>query len=68
MTSSPLKITLKLSGLRPTDSSRPTTPVSPLIKNAREEDSSSTESPRKRAKPNGRSRKPKVEGTPISDR
>ncbi|CAO3621735.1 unnamed protein product [Mucor hiemalis] len=59
--SSPFKITLKLSAPKPVDSSsRPSTPSS-------RRNSSATESPRKRAKPNGRSRKPKVEGTPIPD-
>lgn len=63
---SPLKITLKLSGPRPpVGLSQSSTP--PPIKNSRVEDIPTTESPRKRAKPNGRSRKPKLEGTPTLD-
>ncbi|KAI7887878.1 uncharacterized protein EV154DRAFT_484598 [Mucor mucedo] len=63
---SPLKITLKLSGPRPpTGISQSPTHVSP--KTTKVPDSITVESPRKRAKPNGRSRKPKVEGAPVLD-
>lgn len=64
---SPLKITLKLSGPRP-PTGLSQSPVPTPTKTGRAQDTSTTESPRKRAKPNGRSRKPKVEGTPVLDR
>jgi hypothetical protein len=70
MASPSLKITLKLSGPKPPPvTSQPSSPLS-NNKNAREEEPSSTETARKRARPNGpngRSRKPKLEGTPIPD-
>ncbi|CEP10051.1 hypothetical protein [Parasitella parasitica] len=68
--STPLKIKLKLSGPKIVDTSQSASPASNKSVNKRDdsEPSSSTESPRKRAKPNaGRSRKPKVEGTPAPD-
>ncbi|KAL9554171.1 hypothetical protein MBANPS3_002939 [Mucor bainieri] len=77
-TSSPsLKIKLKLSGPRvvgttsTTSSPQPASPaasIKSVNKRDDSEPSSSTESPRKRAKPNtSRSRKPKTEGTPVPD-
>ncbi|KAI8647784.1 hypothetical protein BD408DRAFT_377965 [Parasitella parasitica] len=69
-TSTPLKIKLKLSGPKIVATSQPSSPVSNKSANKRDdsEPSSSTESPRKRAKPNAsRTRKPKVEGTPVPD-
>lgn len=64
---SPLKITLKLSGPRPPAGVvQSPTQVSP--KTSKAQDITTVESPRKRAKPNGRSRKPKAEGAPVLDR
>ncbi|KAK4510242.1 uncharacterized protein ATC70_006415 [Mucor velutinosus] len=74
MAASPsLKIKLKLSGPRVvgTSSPQPSSPAASIKSVNKREDSepsSSTESPRKKAKPNAnRNRKPKTEGTPVPD-
>lgn len=70
MASPSLKITLKLSGPKPVDSGSPASSTASSVKNVnlRDEDVSSSEGPRKKVKSNnGRSRKPKLEGTPAPD-
>ncbi|KAI7906422.1 uncharacterized protein BX663DRAFT_496360 [Cokeromyces recurvatus] len=68
MTSSPLKITLKLSGPKSAEISQPPSPASNKNINIKEDDTSSVDSPRKKSKPNNsRNRKIKTEGTPVPD-
>lgn len=65
---SPLKITLKLSGPRPPTGLSPSPiPVKSSSSRGGEDERSATGSPRKRPKTSGRSRKPKLEGTPTLD-
>ncbi|KAI8987189.1 hypothetical protein BDB01DRAFT_849335 [Pilobolus umbonatus] len=58
----PLKIKLRLSAPKLTESPQPTPP--PSIRTVRTEGS---ESPRKRPRPSHRNKRPKTEGTPVND-
>lgn len=69
MASPSIKITLKLSGPKPVDTGSPASSTSSIKNtNVREDEISSSDGPRKKLKSgNGRSRKPKLESTPVPD-